>query len=365
MDYCLYELMLRHTKRMEPILRLIGLIEVVDEPAIPAKFQPAFQRRTIRWDRFGPLLGDPKALLIDVLGLNDPAFDGTVLLDRVMHLSFMLAGPAQRNWPSPARIQALTGVLPGYDKVGPPYLKVPLIDSDIVHASVAVLPLKGGGGQTPGIAFGLLASAGLPPTIALSDRMTLTIDAPDALAAGVSVALRVGRPPQARLGLDGPTGGNLTAKRIGATIAIGGSEPTRLLTLPGGTSLDVMSVSVGGGVGLQAAGAEPYFDIGLQGGKLTLALGGTDGFLEKILPGGPISTDFDIGLAFTPSGVALTGSGALTVAVPLHVQLGPMNLETLTIVGSTFITLLKTLVPPLIFLAVVSSIANLRDLVTV
>ncbi|WP_374929570.1 dicarboxylate/amino acid:cation symporter [Kytococcus sedentarius] len=36
--------------------------------------------------------------------------------------------------------------------------------------------------------------------------------------------------------------------------------------------------------------------------------------------------------------------------------------ETLSIVGNTFITLLKTLVPPLIFLAVVASIANLRDL---
>ena len=332
-DHCLYELMLVHTKRMEPILRLIGLIEVIDEPAIPAKFQPAFRRRTIRWDRFGQFLGDPKALLIDVLGLNDPAFDGTVLLDHLMHLSFMLAGPAERNWPSPARIQALTGTLPGYDKVGLPYLKVPLIDSDIVHASVAVLPLKAAGGQKPGIAFGLLASAGLPPSIKLSELMTLTIDAPDALAAGVSVAMRVGQPPKARLGLEGPIGGNLTAKRIGATINIGRSDPMRLLDLPGGTSLDVMTVSVGGGVGLQAAGAEPYFDVGLQGGKLTLALGGTDGFLEKILPGGPISADFDIGLAFTPSGVALTGSGALTVAVPLHIQLGPMNLETLTIVG--------------------------------
>ncbi|WP_462417593.1 dicarboxylate/amino acid:cation symporter [Kytococcus sp. Marseille-QA3725] len=36
--------------------------------------------------------------------------------------------------------------------------------------------------------------------------------------------------------------------------------------------------------------------------------------------------------------------------------------ETLTIVGTTFVTLLKTLVPPLIFLAVVASIANLREM---
>jgi Na+/H+-dicarboxylate symporter len=35
--------------------------------------------------------------------------------------------------------------------------------------------------------------------------------------------------------------------------------------------------------------------------------------------------------------------------------------ETLTIVGTVFVTLLKTVVPPLVFLAIVASIANLRD----
>ena len=35
--------------------------------------------------------------------------------------------------------------------------------------------------------------------------------------------------------------------------------------------------------------------------------------------------------------------------------------ETLRIIGSSFVTLLRTIVPPLIFLAIVSSIANLRQ----
>ena len=35
--------------------------------------------------------------------------------------------------------------------------------------------------------------------------------------------------------------------------------------------------------------------------------------------------------------------------------------QTLSIIGSTFVTLLRTLVPPLVFLAIVSSIANLRE----
>lgn len=43
-------------------------------------------------------------------------------------------------------------------------------------------------------------------------------------------------------------------------------------------------------------------------------------------------------------------------------QAGHGLAETLRIVGSTFVTLLRTLVPPLVFTAIVASIANLRDL---
>jgi hypothetical protein len=71
-DLGVYQLMLTTTRRMEPILRLAGIIEVVDEPADAAKFQPAYQRRTIRWDRLGRLLSDPKGLFAEVQGLADP-----------------------------------------------------------------------------------------------------------------------------------------------------------------------------------------------------------------------------------------------------------------------------------------------------
>jgi hypothetical protein len=334
-DLGLYQLMVAVTKRMEPILRLAGIVEVVQEPADPAKFQPAYQRHTIRWDRLSQVLSDPKGLFIQAQGMTDPAFDGSGLIDDILHLSFMLADPGEIDWPTPARIQALTGNLPGFDAVGPPGITVPLLDAGPLQAGLSILPLPPGGGQQAGLAFGLSASAGLPASIPLSSLLTLTIDAPDALAAGVSVVLRIGQPPQARLGLEGLSGSPLTAKRIGATLGIGRTaDPLTLFTLPGGSFLQVASVAVGGGVGLLATGAEPYFDIALKGGTLTLSFDQLDGFLQKILPSTSLAASFETGLAWSPSGVALTGSGSLTVAVPLHISLGPIDLETLTIVGT-------------------------------
>lgn len=75
-DVGLHQLMVRNTRRLEPILRLIGLVEVVKEEADPARFQPAYLRRTIRWDRLGRVLGDPVGLLADVYGLGHPDYDG-------------------------------------------------------------------------------------------------------------------------------------------------------------------------------------------------------------------------------------------------------------------------------------------------
>jgi hypothetical protein len=334
-DLGVYQLMTATTKRMEPILRIAGIVEVSDEPADSTKFQPAFQRRIIRWDRLSKVLSDPKGLFIEVQGLTGPAFDGSDLIDDLLHLSFMLADVGDIDWPTPTRIQAITGAVPAFDAVGPPGITLPLLDVGALLASVSVLPLQPGGGHQAGLAFGLNVSAGVPNSIPLSDLLTLSVDAPDALAAGVSAALRIGEPPQARLGLEGPSGSPLTAKRIGATLNIGRTaDPLTLLTLPGGSSLQAAGIAVGGGVGLLATGPEPYLDVAIRGGVLTLAFDQLDGFLQEILPSSSLTASFETGLAWSPTGVALTGSGTLTVAVPLHISAGPIDLETLTIVGT-------------------------------
>ena len=331
LDLGLYELMIRAGKRIEPILRLTGLLEVVEEAANAAQFQPAYVRRKIHWNRLADFLKDPPSLLGSAYGWGSASFDGRRLLDEAMHLSFMLAGPAAIDWPTPARVQALTGALPDFGDVGPPQLRIPLIQQGPLLAEVTLLPLEALAGAPPGIAVALSVNAAVPPTADLSDRMTVTLDDPTALAAGVSIAIRPGRPVQARLGLEGPTGSSVSAGRTGATLKIGGEEPMELLDFPGGLRLEAAAVMVAAGVSASATG--PYLNVGLAGGKLTLALGGKDGFLERIIPGGPVELAFDLNLEWTSKGVALRGSGELMLAIPLHQELGPFELDSLYLAG--------------------------------
>ena len=101
----------------------------------------------------------------------------------------------------------------------------------------------------------------------------------------------------------------------------------------GGSKLDIGSIELGAGVGAHAKGVEPYVDVAINKGVLTLGIGTSDGFLAKILPSGPIQTNFDLGVSWSSSGLRFTGSGALSVAIPLHVTLGPFDLENLYLVG--------------------------------
>lgn len=334
LDLCLYELMMANTKRMEGILRLTGIVEVVQEPANAGMFQPAYQRRTIRWDRLGKFLGDPTTLLTEAYGWGAAAFDGRQLLEELMHLSFVLAGPAKIDWPSPERIQAITGTLPKFDGVGTWQLTIPLIDQDVFQADISILPLAAAGGAPPGIALGLTVSATIPPKIELSDLLTMQLDNPEGLNGGVSLVLRPGRAPQGRIGLEGPTGSSVNETRTGATLRISRADPLALLSLPLGLSLEAAAVTVGGGINAGSGGAEPYVDAGLKGGKLKLDVQGRDGFLAEIIPGGPLELDFDLGISWTPSGLAFSGSGALTLSLPLHQQLGPFQLNSLTVAGT-------------------------------
>jgi hypothetical protein len=320
------------TKRIEPILRLAGIIEVVDEPESAAAFQPAYRRRTVHWERIGDLLGNPPKLLRDAYGWGTSSFDAEVLFDSIMHLSFVLGGPAALDWPTPERIQALTGTLPAFDQVGPPAIIVPFVEHDAVQAGASVLPLPAHGGQPPGVALGVFVDASLPPQLQLNNLIALRIDAPTELAAGISVALRPGVAPQVRLGLEGSAGASPVAPKVGLAVVVGKTQPIEVFELPGGTTLEIGSITVAGGVGARPTGAQPYVDIAVEKGKLTLALGGGDGFLAKIMPGGPMELTFDLGMTWTPAGVQFRGSGALTLSVPLHLDLGPFHLETLFIV---------------------------------
>ena len=79
----------------------------------------------------------------------------------------------------------------------------------------------------------------------------------------------------------------------------------------------------------------------VSGGKLFIDFSGSDGFLSTILSGVKIDSDFEIEIGYSSAeGIFFIGSSTLDIQLPLHLNLGPIDLSALTlgigISGTTF-----------------------------
>ena len=108
----------RHLEYESPDLflfgRLLGLVEVVPQPADPARFQPAFTSRSVRWDRLEPLVTNPAAVMRDVYGWGTPELDSEKLLMALRDLSMVFLAPLSSTI---ATVNCCVGSFPSYRKM--------------------------------------------------------------------------------------------------------------------------------------------------------------------------------------------------------------------------------------------------------
>ena len=112
----------------------------------------------------------------------------------------------------------------------------------------------------------------------------------------------------------------------------GGQGPQLLLGAADGTRLVAQTARFAAGFAVtwdpasNTATGEPTLDLELTGGHLVLSLAGSDGFLSSFLPE-TLDLSIDLKGQWRPStGLVFTGGAALTVTVPLKVEIGPATL---------------------------------------
>src|SRR5262249_3407957 len=70
----------------------------------------------------------------------------------------------------------------------------------------------------------------------------------------------------------------------------------------------------------------------LKRGKVVITADGSDGFIATLLSGVDITSTFDLGVGFsTDTGVYFQGSSALEIQLAQHLDLGPVELDALTL----------------------------------
>ena len=287
------------------VLDFIGFIERVTVPSSDPQ-HPAFTRRALHLDQLTAFVSDPLTQLRTKYQWGDASFTGLPLLQKLEALL------------NEGRVTA------SLDTTGPtPVLNLffgevrPKLDVDPKGLAITIdLPLALGTTFDEGdwhVRFVAKASLGGGVQIVIQPTDGVTVDPPGSAPVEGDLLLEVTRRR--------PDG-----------------SPYSILGDPGGSRLEATEITARAGAGLRwnatAGRAEGTFTIAaeMKGGKLVVSLAGADGFLGTILSGFGLETQFDVGLGYSSKeGVFFQGSATLDIQLPLHVQLGPVEISALTL----------------------------------
>lgn len=291
-------------------LNLVGLVDDLTVPADPANPLAApFQRKELHLERFLDLFTQPDQFLRDVYGWGDAGFDGSLLFGR-LH-AFL----AQYNLP-------VTLIRPPGQ---PPVLEAYFLRFE-----------ADGGPPPPGLTIRLRfpAIADFGRDYRLSEIWALHLAAAARFEAGIDVGVR----PPLNVTFSPPTASAQVELR-GGIVAEKTTGPMVLLGTAGGNGLFLQRAEVDLGVrGTWASGGggvsvEPTVAAQIRGGQLKLDLSEGDGFIHKIASGVKIDATLNFGVRWSPStGVSFEGSSAIEITIPVHVSLGPLEIQTLYLI---------------------------------
>lgn len=168
--------------------------------------------------------------------------------------------------------------------------------------------------QGPGLLMHLKGSGSLEVPLGLNISLIIGVEAPDAFALLGDSNLNFPGSTNAGMSL------KLKHKSEGEHKAIIGS--------PEGTHLIFGKTELEGKLSFK----DYSIKAGTKESSLTIAGQDADSFIRKILPSGKIKIDFSLLLGYSKNrGFFIEGGAGFLVAIPLHKEIGPLNLQTLTI----------------------------------
>jgi hypothetical protein len=321
-DYLVIRALRRRHPALAALLLLFGIIEERNTTV-------AFDR--LRYARLGQLLTDLSGLLRDVYGWGTTEFRANLFLERLQGALWYVNVPAHLAPIDPAVSLPDVAVDPA-ELLS--LLRIPVLvfirESGLEQLGVAVTPVS-----RPGAPGGLgLVPYGIGQTSTELDlgegwkgKLSSTFDAssPWGVVAGpdgVSVAsLGASAPPsQARV-------------RIGIERSASPGEPMLLLGSATGVRLELGRLELATGVEVRAeAGAgvtaDAFVELPLKDLRLVVASSDTDSFIASVLPPEGLAATFDATFGFsTRRGFYFQGGGGIDVTVPLHLKLGPVEVQ--------------------------------------
>ncbi len=330
----------RHQPRFGQLMRAFGVIKRQDVEA--AGNRPGYTRVRFDFTDLPKIFSDPGLIFRNAFNWGSDDFDFEEI---VMVVDDLLNSFGLDTYYEPFDTNAAQSLEDGAVLVGDPermrlrgrffeYARNPAN----LTADVGLFPLPQSGSRKPGVALLPAFSGALNLRMELGPTIAATFASDVDLAGGVGVVLRPDEAVELILGFEGDSAPT-TAQGSG-TVSIEYSpsenEPTIILGNREGMRLEFGSISGTGGFLKDAQGAVDVFvEAETEGLAFVLDGSGSDGFLSTILSSidGRFETDLGLGVS-KDRGVYFRGTSHLEIQIPAHVDLGPVQIQGLTIAVS-------------------------------
>ncbi|WP_051834106.1 DUF6603 domain-containing protein [Streptomyces sp. NRRL S-646] len=284
-------------------LEFVGGIERTAVAAGDAA-HPAFVRRRVHVDKIAAFIANPGEQLKGLYGWGAPGFTGVVLLLTMARILRGLDIPVieDSSGSSPLLDVVFVEVVPRSD-VSPSGLAY-----KVVHPLAPfTLTEYDGGDWKAAFQLQLPLPLGTEVLHQADDHFTLTPPSGERIEGELAMVVTATGPGGAPYLLIGQPGGSrLEAARLAAKLGLRlGWDP-----------------AAGHATGAVVFGGE------VTGLRLLIDASQGDGFVSTVLGGGKLDATFDLAFAMdSQHGLQLSGSGGLEVQVPVHVELGPVEIQ--------------------------------------
>ncbi len=270
---------------------------------------PEFTDYSIHIDKMIKFIKSPANHFKTLYKWGDPTFDGDLLLPVLQHLLTNAGFPAVIDSSGPnAVLDILFAEIAAKTDINPKGLEIKLVEK--INIENAIPFNQGGDWQLEAFSTGNMEAS---TSLVIQPNGNFIFKPPTAIA-------------------DGALGVQFTAGKEN-------SSPFIIFGEAGSSRLEVSQFLLGAKTNLKfdsaTNSAQSKFTISgdIKGGKLLIDVSSADGFIGKILSGIRMENDFDLGIGFSSEqGLFFHGSSTLEIKLALHISLGPIEINGLTLI---------------------------------
>ncbi len=317
LDYTLISYFESEHPKILSVLLFLGIVDV-SFVNITSTSRIPFKQNKIVWEKLTTFLQSPDRIPELVYGWGTSNFNDKLLIE---HIEYLLNS---------------FGVQTGSVKVEHNKFKLsadsiyaPFFDIENISAGIQIYPIETDTTpQNAGLAISPFLFGSAEEEITLHEFFKLLLSATLKIDKTTGLIIR----PKTGASLFDVNDNSTIEGSVKLTLRIGDEDGLLTLGSIDSSKLQIQAVDVSAFSNLNIQTKEFGFEVGLKESKIVIDLAGGDSFITSSLPLEPIEIPLDLTIGYSSiAGIYFKGSAGIEIKLPIHFQLGPIEISGITI----------------------------------